>query len=190
MSLIHGAGPIDTEQIVLQGHVGWLMQVDREVGGGAFLENDAWVSWNPPCSQVGGLAVIAASDPEHLVAVCDEGLYDGAGPQAVGLYLSDDGGSTFRLAATSPSPSNFGPPISSPAPGIVIMAGRGGDLIGTFDGGTTLIPVYHQAMAYPWAYIGFTTASQGVAVNQSGTVVMTFDGGHKWTPVVFPSVRL
>jgi len=33
--------------------------------------------------------------------------------------------------------------------------------------------------------VGFTTATQGVAIEGNGTLAMTFDGGHDWAPVKF-----
>jgi hypothetical protein len=181
-----GAGPVPSEQIVLQANVGWVIQVDRVVMGGARLANGAWMAWNPPCLQAGGSAVLAASDSSHLVAVCDEGVYSstGAAP-VVRAYFSNDGGSTFQLAASLPP--KFPPNASGmamPTPGVVIM-NSGSDLVGTFDGGTTWTVVNHQPSSVTWSQVGFTTPSQGVAIDGGGTLFMTFDGGHDWTPVSF-----
>ena len=181
-----GAGPVPSEQIVLQSKVGWLIQVDRVVMGGARLDNGGWAAWSPPCSQAGGPAVLAASDSSHLVAVCDEGVYSstGAAP-VVRAYFSNDGGSTFQPAPTLPpkfSPNVTG--MAMPAPGVVIM-NSGSDLVGTFDGGTTWTVVNHPSASVSWLQVGFTTPSQGVAIEGSGTLLMTFDGGHNWAPVNF-----
>ena len=188
-----GDSPVPDEQIVLQGQAGWLIEVDRTVVGGARLSNGAWVPWSPPCSQTGGAAVLAASDPTHLVAVCEEGMFFPTQP--VGVYLSSDGGSTFQPGTTSlslESPSTFGP-IASPAPGAVVMGpgdfAGGGDLISTFDGGATWKVVYHQPAPGAWRYVGFTTSSQGVAIENNGSLFMTFDGGDNWAPVQFPSIQ-
>jgi hypothetical protein len=184
-----GAGPVPSEHIVLQGKVGWLVEVDRTVLGGARLIDGAWVPWNPPCSQAEGPALLAASDPTHLVAVCHEGLYT-SGTPVVNAYFSSDGGSTFQPAATSPPsfpPDDTG--IASPAPDVVIMGGNAGDLIGTFDGGTTWTVVHHQPDSASWLQVGFTTSTQGVAIDESGNLLMTFDGGHDWIPVDFSAVQ-
>jgi photosystem II stability/assembly factor-like uncharacterized protein len=184
LTLPMSAGPVPNEQIVLQGSVGWLLQVDRVVVGGAHLVNGGWLPWNPPCSQAGGAAVLAASDPSHLVAVCDEGVYTSVAP-AVHAYFSSDGGSTFQPAASSPP--NFSPGatgVAMPAPGVVIM-GSLSDLIGTFDGGTTWTVVNHQSSSVIWLEVGFTTPSQGVAIDGSGGLFMTIDAGHNWAPVNF-----
>ena len=182
-----GAGPVPIEQIVLQARVGWLIQLDRVVMGGARLDNGAWGSWNPPCSQAGGPAILAALDSSHLVAVCNQGVYTSATP-LVRAYFSSDGGSTFQPASTSPpsSPSAMG--LAMPAPGVVIMGSAGGDLIGTFDGGTSWTVINHQASSGAWLQVGFTTSSQGVAIDGGGTLFTTFDGGHDWAPVDFSQV--
>jgi hypothetical protein len=181
-----GAGPVPSEQFVLQSRIGWMIEVDRVVMEGARLENGAWGPWIPPCSQAGGPAVIAASDSSHLVAVCDEGVYSstGAAP-VVRVYFSDDGGSTFEPAAALPPkfpPDATG--LAMPAPDVVIMS-SGSDLVGTFDGGNTWTVVNHQSASLAWLQVGFTTPTQGVAIDGDGTLFMTFDGGHDWAPVNF-----
>jgi len=179
-----GAGPVPSEQIVLQGSRGWLIEVDRVVIGGEHLDDGAWEPWNPPCSQSGGPAVLAAPDPSHLVAICDTGIYTSATP-LVRILFSSNGGSTFRLSATSPPGFPSGAAIASPTPSVVIIGGNGGDLIGTFDEGATWSVVNHQADADGWLQVGFTTTRQGVAIDSSGALLMTFDGGHVWAPVAF-----
>jgi len=188
-TLPHGAGPVPSGQIVLQGTSGWMVETNRVIGPGARLDKGAWVPWDPPCLQAGGPAELAASDSRHLVAVCDEGLIAGPSPRAVRTYFSSDGGTTFQLADRSLPPSSYGP-IASPSPGVVIMVttgsyGRDYDLIGTFNDGLTWKMVYRQRSAIAWAYIGFTTPNQGVALADDGTLLMTFDGGHHWAPMSF-----
>lgn len=185
-----GAGPIPSEQIVLQGHAGWLIEVDRGVIGGARLDNGVWMRWDPPCSQVGspvtGPAVIAASDPVHLAAVCSGGEF--TGPMVVLSYFSNDGGSTFQIATAWLPTSSFGP-IASPAPGVVVMGSSTGDLLATFDGGATWKLVYHPSAPATCGYVGFTTPDQGVAIEYPSALLMTFDRGLTWAPVTFPLIQ-
>jgi photosystem II stability/assembly factor-like uncharacterized protein len=72
-----------------------------------------------------------------------------------------------------------------PAPGVVIVGSGVGDLIGTFDGGTSWTVIDHPAAPRAWSQVGFTTSSQGIAIDGGGTLFMTFDGGHNWAPVGF-----
>jgi photosystem II stability/assembly factor-like uncharacterized protein len=184
--LPRGAGGAASDKIVVAGTSGWLIDEDRGVLGGARLIDGAWAPWTPPCSQAGGENILlAASDSTHLAAVCDEAVRTGS-PPTVHLYFSSDGGVHFQPAASSPP--SFSPDVSgiaSPAPGVVIMGGYGGDVVGTFDGGATWRVVNHQADSAVWLQVGFTSPSQGVAIDTSGTVATTFDGGRHWTPVAF-----
>ncbi len=67
--------------------------------------------------------------------------------------------------------------------------GGGDNLIGTFDPGAKWGVVNHQANSEAWLQVGFTTATQGVAIDSSGALLMTFDGGHNWAPVHFPPIQ-
>jgi hypothetical protein len=177
-----GAGPVCDEQITLQRATGWLINVDRTVINGARLESGAWAPWTPPCSTSGGPGELAASDSIHLVAVCDAGVY--AGPVGTMVSFSDNGGATFVPAPQTLSSAGYGP-IASPRPDVVIMGGQD-DLMGTFDGGATWSALYPTGMD-GWTYVGFTTSLQGVAIQQSGPLLMTYDGGHEWAPVDLPA---
>lgn len=179
-----GAGPVCGDQMVLQGTDGWLMNVDRTVIDGARLNDGSWSPWTPPCEESGGPGELAASDPNHLVAVCDGGVY--GGPAAVLLYFSSNGGTTFVPSPQSLPQDDYGP-SASPSPGVIILASGEGDLMGSFDGGAEWSPVYSRPIGEGWLYLGFTTARQGVAIDGDGTILMTFDGGHDWEPAQFPA---
>jgi len=169
----------------LHGATGWRIDMDRGVLGGARLDDGAWVPWSPPCSQAGGPAVLAASDTIHLVAVCDEGLF-ASSTQVVRMYVSGDAGASFYPVSAAPPdfpPDSIG--LASPTPSVVIMGGNDGNLEGTFDGGATWSVVNHQPGSLTWLQVGFTTPSQGVAIDGKGTLLMTFNGGHGWAPVHF-----
>jgi hypothetical protein len=178
-----GAGPVPRVHFVLQGTTGWALEVDRTLVGGARLDNGGWVPWNPANLTCTGPINLAAPDATHLVAVYDEVAY-GAN-QVVSVYFSDDAGSTFQLSPTTLPTSTFGP-MASPAAGVAVMAGSTG-LMATFNGGATWTTVYPGTTETEWTYVGFTTPSQGVAINGNGTLLMTFDGGRTWTPNVLPS---
>ena len=188
ITLSVGAGPVCDEQIVLQGKVGWLVNVDRVVIGGARLVNGAWVPWRPPCTgSLRGPAELAASDPVHVVMACETGVY--SGPAGVRVYFSGNGGSTFQSDPRSLPQRSYGP-IASPAPGVVIMGSNSqGDLMGTFDGGKTWTTLYRPPAPGGCRYVGFTTSTQGVAVEEGGTLLMTFDGGREWAPVAVPPTQ-
>ena len=189
-----GAGPVPIAQLVLQGSAGWALENDRTVAGGARLQGGSWSSWTPPCGAVGGPAALAGSSAQDVVAVCVQGVWAG-GAISVQSYVSTDGGSSFTAMAT-PLPFSAAavaadgdapPPAASPSTSVVV-AGVEGELLATFDGGTTWSTVYPGAATAMIDYVGFTTSSQGVAIEGTivgplGTLLMTMDGGHTWTPV-------
>lgn len=181
-----GAGPVPMAQIVLQGTTGWLVAIDRTITGGARLQNGRWLGWQPPCAQAGGPVVLAASTPADLTAVCDEGVW-GPAPSGMGFhsYLSTDGGAHFNRTWTRLPPGCCGD-VATSQPGEAIVSGvvNGVEgLFGTFDNGATWTAVYRGSTG---ADLGFTSRSQGVSLNpDTGTLLMTFDGGHHWNPVEF-----
>jgi photosystem II stability/assembly factor-like uncharacterized protein len=183
ISLSAGAGPAPDEQIVLQGTAGWVVVTDRGVLGGARLDHGAWTPWTPPCDGDADLS-LTASDRLHLVAVCDIGVH-GASPPQVRIYSSTDEGSTFHMSPISLPPVGFGP-VVSPTPGVVVVTEATGDVIASFDGFATWSTVYPVTTDAYWSYMGFTTPRQGVAIND-GVLLMTFDGGHSWEPVLLPT---
>lgn len=180
-----GGGPIPYEEIVLHGSFGWVAEVDRTVIAGASLASGSWEPWTPPCTKATGPMYLAASSADNLMAMCQEGAYGGP-PAQTGLFVSDDGGASFGPSG-NPLPENTFGPIATPAPGVVVMAVNGQGLLATFDGGAHWDTVFASAVVQGWAQIGFTSPTQGVAIGE-GTMLMTFDGGHDWAPVVFPMI--
>ena len=185
-----GAGPVAGGHLVLQRDVGWAFVVNRVVGDGARLAGARWSGWTPPCQQVQGPAVVAASSPTNLVAVCDEGLWGGE-RRGARAWFSGDGGQTFQEHPGALPPSATGA-VATPAPSTVVIdaSAAGADqLVATFDGGTTW-SVVHQETGGTMVDLGFTTPAQGVAVHwlngaKPGQLLMTHDGGHQWAPVSF-----
>ncbi|HEY5487275.1 MAG TPA: hypothetical protein VIK06_06485 [Candidatus Limnocylindrales bacterium] len=185
-----GAGPVPEVQLVLQGQAGWLLENDRVVTGGARLVDGTWQAWQPPCFDVTGPALLAAANAQAVTAVCDVGQW--STPQGEHLYRSTDGGQTF--AETGPKlPVEGISAIAAPTTSTIVVAATGPstnaiEVIASRDGGLTwasvLIPGPVQV-----AYLGFTTATQGVLITSDPgsrtQLLMTRDGGHTWTPVQF-----
>ena len=80
--------------------------------------------------------------------------------------------------------------IASPRPGAVITGALTADghpsLLETHDNGATWTRVYDAADRSVALYVGFTSASQGVAIltgDSGGTLLMTFDAGRHWSAV-------
>ena len=185
-----GAGPVPDAQLVLQGAEGWILENDRTVVAGASLVNGSWSPWQPPCTSVNGPATLAAG-PGTLVAVCDEGLWGGP-PTGFHAYVSDNGTTFHRTRTTAPG----GGAVATPGPRVIVVGGTTPTrtaLFATFDNGSTWRTVFEGGQYGQWTDLGFTTASQGVAItgpgdHSSATLLMTHDGGHTWHPVPLPAL--
>jgi hypothetical protein len=94
------------------------------------------------------------------------------------------------LEAASPlgavSPSAASTSSTKPTSASASMAGTAG-LSASFDGGHTWQTVYTARPGTTCTYLGFTTLTQGVAIESTATgseLLMTRDGGHTWTPAL------
>ena len=186
-TLAFGGGPVPVAQLVLQGSSGWIVENDRVVVRGARLQSGSWAAWTPPCATVEGPATLAASSPQDLIAVCDDGLWGGVGgSNAERAYVSSNGGASFTQLLTALPSACQGAALASPSSSVA-ATGCGGTIEGTFNGGSTWTGVYSAGGAI--SYLGFTTSSQGVAIQTAGSsslgsLLMTTDGGHSWAPVI------
>jgi hypothetical protein len=190
-----GAGPVPSAQLVLQQSQGWLLEDDRTVVGGARLNGDTWQGWTPPCLTADGSATLAASTPANLVAVCVEGVW---GPPrnlpgapstpSTWFFESSDGGASFEPVGQVPVTPGA-QSVAAPTPTTTVLASSGSTLWASFDGGHSWRVVYQNGELASWWYLGFTTATQGVAIGAprsgSSLMLMTRDGGQHWATVSF-----
>jgi hypothetical protein len=193
-SLQLGAGPVPESDLVLQGSTGWAIENDRTVVGGARLVSGHWVPWHAPCNTTGGTAVIGAPTVSTMVAVCEQGIWGPSGypgPPATRAYFSGNGGATFYLGGTVPGIADAsGTVVASPNPGVAvtdIYTNTGRYLVATFNSGGSWRVVVSASSSAVFTYVGFTSASQGVAIESAAAtsvLLMTFDGGHVWSPVL------
>jgi photosystem II stability/assembly factor-like uncharacterized protein len=187
-----GAAPVQDGQLVLHGGDGWVLLNERTVYAGAELHDRKWSLWKPPCADRGGPATLAASTSRDLVAVCQEGQWGGPPPQTR-LHVSHDGGATFT-PGDAPLPQSAGEP-ATPRPNTVALASSDGEtaaIRASFDGAKTWSVVYRAPKFTHLFELGFTTATQGIAIASSsdgatGELIMTTDGGHHWRVVPFRS---
>jgi photosystem II stability/assembly factor-like uncharacterized protein len=188
-----GAGPVPAAQLVLSGTDGWLLEVDRTVVGGARLSGGTWAAWTPPCVNLAGPALLAASSPTELVVACDVGQW--STPQGEHVYASHDGGATFAQSGTRVPISGAGG-IASPGASSTFLTGttaQGSAIVRSSDGGQTWQTALETGKA-SITYLGFTSPTQGVVLtiapsgpgaSTGGSLLMTRDGGHTWRQVMF-----
>jgi hypothetical protein len=187
-TLAYGAGPVPEAQLVLQGSAGWVVENDRVVAGGARLQSGAWSTWTAPCTTANGPATLAGSSSVDLIAVCEAGLYGGSNSPTEQAYASTNGGGAFTaLAAALPAACQGSSTLASPTTSVA-AAGCGGKIVATFNGGGSWGTVFTGAGNTSISYVGYTTSTQGMAVEVSltsgtGPVLMTHDGGHTWAAV-------
>ena len=196
-SLQLGAGPVPESDLVLQGSTGWVIENDREVIDGARLVAGRWLTWRAPCDTTGGTGVIAAPTVSSLVAICEQGIWGPSGyqgPPAVRAYFSDNGGATFFLGGTVPGgqAGASGDVVASPARGAavtdVLTNTNQSELLETLNFGASWRIVATAPPSMLFTYLGFTSSSQGVAIESgrpTSMLLMTFDGGRVWSPVRF-----
>jgi photosystem II stability/assembly factor-like uncharacterized protein len=184
-----GAGPVPEIQLVLSGASGWVLENDRTVAAGARLDAGTWKSWNPPCIDLTGPAVLAASSATDSVAVCDVGLW--STPAGERLYTSSDGGATFASAGGR-MPISSVVAVGMPDRSTIVVGGSNTSgsavLLTSADGGRTW-PLVHSAGNVSIAQLGFTTQTQGLVITTTqsgaGRMLMTHDGGRTWARVSF-----
>jgi len=189
----HGAAPVQDARFVLHGTDGWLVINERVVYAGAMLHQRTWSRWTPPCADLGGPATATAPTSKDVVAVCQEGQWGGSGPPQTRLHVSTDGGATFaRVGPDLPEVSSS--PASPTPQTIAITSVVDGvpEIRASFDGGQTWAAVYRGPSNDFVSELGFTTATQGIAVvagpnGSSGALIMTTDSGHHWRTVPFRS---
>jgi photosystem II stability/assembly factor-like uncharacterized protein len=183
-------GPVPTADIALYGSSGWIIGNDRTTSGGAVLGADGtWTSWSPPCLTANGPGLVAASSTSDVSVVCDEGAWGPSSGNLQGdwLFSSSDGGRTFaKVAAVPGQVTSLTSAAGNP---LTMVAATNGGLEASFDGGKNWQTVYSAGGQFDQTFVGFTTGTQGVATLQaadgSSTLLMTYDGGHTWSPASF-----
>ena len=193
---VAGAGVPSAEagQVVVSGSGAW---IDVQTSGAqvVLLAKGAtgWSQRRLPCGQPS--LTVAAATATDMATICTGG--GAAGQQPKQLYLSSDGGQSWRPVSSGPmSGDTLGAAMASPSVVIVAAASGASFLYGTFDAGRSWSTVYQDTSGggAPWRDLGFTNSSQGVVVEGQlpgaaglppNRLFMTRDGGHTWAPVSF-----
>jgi photosystem II stability/assembly factor-like uncharacterized protein len=173
--------------VTLHGRAGWIILGDRiyATGTGA-----GWTRLGFRCPRDYGIASVGAYSPARVSVLCSGEPGLGSTPKLV--YASDNGGTSFTRAGTPPAGGDAGL-LAEPAPRHLFIATSSGatwTYVST-DGGRRwrdgALSLDDGGLG--WNDFGFTTASQGVAVEgtpHSGSKLwITRDGGRRWRRVTF-----
>lgn len=143
-----------------------------------------------PCPHYGQSAevpALAVADSQHLDAMCVGG--GAAGSAQYQLYGTTDGARHWRKAGgTHLEPSGlYG--IADNGKGVLLLAvasGRSEILRSTDDGASlTNASIKTATGGIVWTDLGFTTASQAIAVLGGTALYLSRDAGSSWSPVRF-----
>jgi photosystem II stability/assembly factor-like uncharacterized protein len=179
--------------LVLHGQTAWAL-VGQGQGEAVFAttEGSRWEARSVPClPPAAGVALATLSD---LLLVCGGGV--AAGSQEKTAYVSHDSGRSFQRAGSPPFSGDLQGAAAAPGVALVSAASGASFLYGSFDGGRTWAEVFSAPTGGAfWTDLGMTTSGQGAAVlghssPQGATpltpqLLMTRDGGHRWSPVAF-----
>jgi photosystem II stability/assembly factor-like uncharacterized protein len=198
------AGGYGSASIVLTGTTGYLLAPDGMLYAGPV---DGSAPWQPvarvPCpagaaqpdgQPAGGL--LGAETATDLIFACTPTPLPApppGGEQKKLIFASADGGASWQLiepasegpAAVAPAAGVATSLAASPAETVMLATNLGIDVLPAGSTTWQQATVTGGAPAGGFAFVGMTTATQGVAVPAdaaAGTVWFTFDGGQTWQP--------
>lgn len=182
--------PASVGRITLHGTAGWII-----LGGALYATQtgQSWVREPVSCPPGYGMVSAAAASTQQVTLLC-------AGDSAMGsqgkiLYSSADGGASFSVAGTPPLGGDQLKLLAEPTAQHIFLATSSAatwlDVSG--DGGNTwTTALYLRDGGLGWSDFGFTTATQGVAIEHptnpaagTSTMYMTWDAGQTWHPITF-----
>jgi photosystem II stability/assembly factor-like uncharacterized protein len=172
--------------ITLHGTAGWIILGNRLYSSptGAHWTRDSF-----RCQSGWGLVSVGAYSARSITALCvgDPGL----GQSLKKLYASANGGATFRHVGSVPNGGDGGVLAEPTSRHLFVATSSGATWIYVSDnGGRT----WRNALTLDdggkgWSDFGFTTASQGLAVegtpSMGSALYLTRDAGRVWLPVHF-----
>jgi hypothetical protein len=177
--------------LVLTGTRGYLLTPAGDLVSGPVSGQGTWhplvtapagAGCAPGTAQPGGQPadeMIAATGSSGLVLACAGQATAGSQPKTI--YVSADGGATWRQAGTAPAAGVATSVAGTPSGAIVLATSQGIEV--STDGGATWTAARGTRPAGGFSFVGMTTSSQGVAVPADPTqdaVWFTVDGGQAW----------
>lgn len=138
-----------------------------------------WSFVSPHCPANTFRSVVATSDGTELWDLCQSSIM----PGMYKLVVSMDGGKSWSLRINLPLsekqfPSDYSTMLVSPHAGTALMASNSETIKITHDGGRTWRTVGEEGLVFQ--LLNFVNAADGWAVDNSGIVWTTSDGGDHW----------
>jgi hypothetical protein len=186
--------PAGASSIVLHGKAVWL--IGSGGGTSSYVVSPDGVSWRAvanPCTDQLGLAGVAPVTATSVYLLCDGDA--GAGSVTKAVLYSTDGGVHGTPTTTAPARGGDSSGITAASTAVVVVPAMSGasELYRTADGGHTWTTVLQKGDGGVGYFdVGFTTATQGVAVygypgrgETSSQLLITRDAGASWAAVTF-----
>lgn len=185
--------------MALHGHAIWVV-----MGGGPGAtklltspDGATWQTLADPCAKLGSdwaLSGVAPVTTAHVYLLCGGGA--GAGSESKKVLFSTDAGKTAHPTATDPPRGGIANGIAAASDSVVAVSALSGasEVYRTGDGGKTWqTPLQQGDGGVGYFDVGFTTATQGVAIygqparggTPAPTLLMTHDAGATWSAVHF-----
>ena len=168
-------------------------------GGGAssfdmVVDGSSWHRLANPCAAAGAdfaLAAVAPVSSTQLFELCAGD--PGAGSETKVVLFSSDGGAHATATSAAPGRGGIASGIAAASTAVVAVPAASGAsyVYRSADGGHTwATPLSQGDGGVGYFDVGFTTATQGVAVygspaQDSSTLLMTHDAGATWKSVTF-----
>lgn len=184
--------------IALHGHAIWV--VGGSPGSTQLLTSPDGVSWQnlaDPCAKFGAdwlLTAVAPVTTSHVFLLCAGGA--AAGSEAKKVLFSADAGRTADVTAADPPRGGIASGLAAASDSVVAVVASSGasEVYRTGDAGETWqSPLQQGDGGFGYYDVGFTTATQGVAVyGRPGAqnaprpeLLTTHDAGATWSAVSF-----
>ncbi|MDQ1465470.1 MAG: hypothetical protein QOC73_2411 [Actinomycetota bacterium] len=183
--------------LALHGRAVWVV-AGGGPGAAKFLTSADGTSWHfvaNPCAtlgpnwSLGGVAPVTTTSV-YLLCISDPG----AGSEAKKVLFSTDGGAHGTPTSADPPTGGLADGIAAASTAVVVVPARSGAswVYRSADGGHAwAAPLTQGDGGMGYNDVGFTTATQGVAIHGSpsaqdpSALFMTRDAGATWTPVAF-----
>jgi hypothetical protein len=173
-------------QLALQGSSGWLVEQDPTFVTGARLTRyGTWQRWSPPCATTSDRVLLAAPSATEVLALCQPAGSDGD----ASVYRSERAGNPGTWTQTARTPYGLDPQAfaANTADSFALAGQQSGRAVIELHTPTSPIRAAWSGSG-GFTQLGFEDPAQGIAMIRSAdasSMLMTYDGGSRWSQVDF-----